>query len=254
MLIKIILALVHISFAVIFDISEYKMPLYVLSAILTMIGIYNSNKEFGFLLYTFITFINTFIKGFILEMYLHNRHSLLDPKSLKLASYVFIITIVLGNPFVIRRISSFLDSHYTLKFGLNLSDKISQCITLSNCYHHVLSQANPSMFELGLITTVGFSITNLVIYFGLLESKSQGESIKIMRQSFIDNFITYSFAITNVYLWNFHGKQFLNVKSNNVNDIRVVVSVSFIVIYTLLSMLHSKHSTHSIHKEKEKKE
>ncbi|CAK68200.1 unnamed protein product (macronuclear) [Paramecium tetraurelia] len=248
MLIKIILALVHIGFSVVFDVSEYKMPLYVLSAILTMIGIYNSNKEFGFLLYTFITFVNTFIKGFFLEMYLHNRHSLLDPKTLKLAFYVFIITIVLGNPFVIKRISSFLDSHYTLKFGLNLSDKVSQCITLSNCYHHVLSQPNPSMVELAVITTVGFSITNLVIYFGLLESKSQVESIKIMRQSTIDNFITYSFAIANVYAWNFHLKPQLSVQSNNVNDIRTVVSVSFIVIYTLLSMLHSKHQ------KKEKKE
>lgn len=68
MLIKLLLALAHIGFSVIFDVSEYKMPLYVLSAILTMIGIYNTNREFGFLLYTFITFINTFIKGFILEV------------------------------------------------------------------------------------------------------------------------------------------------------------------------------------------
>ncbi|CAD8126355.1 unnamed protein product [Paramecium sonneborni] len=247
MLIKILLALAHIAFSVIFDVSDYKMPLYVLSAILTMIGIYNTNKDFGFLLYTFITFINTFIKGFILEMYLHNRHSLLDPKSLKLAFYVFIITIILGNPYVIRRISSFLDSHYTLKFGLNLSDKIAQCITLSKCYHHVLSQQEPSMFELGVITVVGFSITNIVIYFGLLESKSQSESIKIMSEAFSNNFKTYLFAFTAVYLWHFQVKK-EGAQINEENAIRIVVSVSFIIIYTLMTLLHSKE------KIKEKKE
>lgn len=68
MKIKFALALFHVAFCVAFDLTEFKMPLYILSAILTLIGIYDANPNFGFLEYTFITFINTFIKGFVLEV------------------------------------------------------------------------------------------------------------------------------------------------------------------------------------------
>jgi hypothetical protein len=44
------------------------MPLYVLSAFITLIGLYNTNKEFKFVESTFITFVNTYIKGFALEV------------------------------------------------------------------------------------------------------------------------------------------------------------------------------------------
>lgn len=184
-------------------------------------------------------------------MYLHNRHSLLDPKTIKFASYVFIVTIVLGNPYVIKRISSLLKTRKTLKFGLTLSDKVSQCLTLSACYHHVLSQPEPSFFELGVITTVGFSLTNLVLYFSLLDYKPQKEAFSTVSQSIFDNFKMYLIAFFNVYLWHFHIKS--NMQVNEINAIRTVTSLSFVIFYsklsTILAILSMLHSTEKVKKE-----
>lgn len=65
---KLLLALGAISFSFFVDLTEYKIPLYTISAIATLLTVYNSNKEFKYLEYIFITFINTFIKGFVLEV------------------------------------------------------------------------------------------------------------------------------------------------------------------------------------------
>lgn len=58
-------------------------------------------------------------------MYLHNKHSLLDYKTIKLGIIVFLITLTIGNPYILKWFSLYIDSNQKLKFSISIIDKLA---------------------------------------------------------------------------------------------------------------------------------